>query len=280
MKDVGEVAAAVAGTPLAGLPIGYGVDGTILISDIDPNGLLESWRAAHTLIPITDRWPIMVVDDDDEPLETEFDPDFSSVDESELSALDRAARTADPWPQLQRYDDQLITAEDVSFFAVSRSGVDLTADVLANVRLPTTSHDLQRWIYQRVLSDPDLTAQVVDTFRYELSTNYWHTPNRVLLTLLPTASSWLAPHWVSYFDTEGSVLAAALRQWHQRWDVQLVASWNTMLQLIVGRQPRPGDQAWTAARQILALATHFEIHQWELAVALPGGQAWFLHRRP
>jgi hypothetical protein len=53
-----------------------------------------------------------------------------------------------------------------------------------------------------------------------------------------------------------------------------------MLQLVVERPPAPGDEAWTVAGQILALATNFDIFQWELAVALPESEAWFIHRRP
>lgn len=276
MTDVRDVAAALAGTPLAGLPVGYGLDGTILIPGVDPARLLEFWRAARALVPVTGRWPVMVMDEDDDPLDTEYDPEFASVDESELADLDRAARTADPW----RHDDRILTGDELPYLVSSRSGVDLTVPALASVPLPATSQTMQHWLYRRVLSDPELTAQLVDFYRYELSTDCWFTPHRVMLTLLPTASSWLAPRWVSYFDTLPPNVAAALWQWHERWGAELVACWGTMLQFVVQRPPAPGDEAWEAAGQLLELATHLHLDQWELAAALPEGRAWFLHRRP
>ncbi|GGO20839.1 hypothetical protein [Micromonospora parathelypteridis] len=48
----------------------------------------------------------------------------------------------------------------------------------------------------------------------------------------------------------------------------------------VGRRPTPGDEAWTVAGQLKALAPNLELSQWEVAVALPAGDAWFVHNRP
>jgi hypothetical protein len=53
-----------------------------------------------------------------------------------------------------------------------------------------------------------------------------------------------------------------------------------MLQFEVHRPPASGDDAFTAARQVLALSPSVDIHQWELAVAMSAGDAWFLHNRP
>ena len=53
-----------------------------------------------------------------------------------------------------------------------------------------------------------------------------------------------------------------------------------MLQFQVGRPPAPGDEAWTAAGQLKALAPNLDLSRWELAVALPAGDAWFVHNRP
>jgi hypothetical protein len=75
-------------------------------------------------------------------------------------------------------------------------------------------------------------------------------------------------------------LAAVLLQWHERWDVRSVACWDTMLHFEVRRPPAPGEDAFTAARQVLALSPNVDIDQWELAVAMRAGNARFLHNRP
>jgi hypothetical protein len=53
-----------------------------------------------------------------------------------------------------------------------------------------------------------------------------------------------------------------------------------MLQFEVHRPPAPGEDAFTAARQVLALSPNVDIDQWELAVAMRAGNARFLHNRP
>ena len=71
-----------------------------------------------------------------------------------------------------------------------------------------------------------------------------------------------------------------LARWEQRWDARLVACWGTMLQFQVGRRPTPGDDAWDASGQLMALAPNLSLLRWEVAVAMPAGSAWFVHNRP
>lgn len=39
LNDLDQIEAALIGTPLAGLPIGYGPSGTVLVADVDPGRL-------------------------------------------------------------------------------------------------------------------------------------------------------------------------------------------------------------------------------------------------
>ncbi|MBB2944575.1 hypothetical protein FB565_004304, partial [Actinoplanes lutulentus] len=193
----------------------------------------------------------------------------------------RAARTVDPWPIFQDGDDDAPDVE-LSFYTQGQYGVDVTADVLPTVGPDAGTQQLLRTAYDHVLSDPGLTDQVREGTRSVVSTDYWFVPDEVSLLLLPTASSWLAPYWAGFFGALGREgdLAAVLWQWQQRWDARLVACWDTMLQFEVHRPPVPGDDAWAAARQLLALGPNFDIQQWELAVAVTEGDAWFVHNRP
>jgi len=123
--------------------------------------------------------------------------------------------------------------------------------------VPSTGRDFERWIYDRMLADPGLATRVRDAVGYSVQTDFWFTPSSTTLALLPTADSWLAPRWISLFGAEENdrELAAVLWQWHCRWGAHLVASWVTMLQFVIDHTPVAGDEAWTAAGQILGLAT-------------------------
>lgn len=267
-----EVAAVLRSTPLAALAVQDGPSGALVVPGIAPDRSHHAWREAYALLPVTGRWPVLV------------DRDPSDLrDDIELADLDQEARSMDPWPYLHDEDDTDAADDDqvpLSFYTRGLRGVDVTADVLPP--LPVSRQDLMRRAYDHVLSDPALTAQVLSTLRDVGSTDEWYLPDEVWLLLLPTAASWLAPPWIEFYGTAGEEhdLAAALWQWHHRWDTRLVAGWGTMLQLEVHRPPAPGDDAWTAARQILALGPNLEIHPWELAVAVPHSEAWFIHNRP
>ncbi|MBM0202854.1 hypothetical protein ACIA47_28855 [Micromonospora sp. NPDC051227] len=63
--DLNQIEAAFLGTTLAGLPIGHGPSGAVLVADVDPDRLHEVWQAAEALVPVIERRPVMVTDDFD-----------------------------------------------------------------------------------------------------------------------------------------------------------------------------------------------------------------------
>jgi hypothetical protein len=284
MTTPDEVAAALAGTPMAHLPTGHGPEGTILVRDIAPGGVLEAWEAAYARMPVTGRWPVMVSDDFDEgSLDLLPEPDASAPSEAVLSEFDHATRTLDPWSSFERDDEPVEEPDFLTFFADGcYTHVRFSEEASQRFELPTTVHAVERWAYERVLSEPALVDQVRQDARWAFQTSNWHTPDRVSLLLLPTTAPWLAAYWVDFYGSMGwsAGLGAVLRQWHEQYGARLVAGWGTMLQLLVDRPPTSEEQAWTLAGQLLGLTTHLEAHQWELAVALPEGAAWFLHNRP
>ena len=135
-----------------------------------------------------------------------------------------------------------------------------------------------------LLSDPALVARGREWVESLVGTRNWHQVPEAQLVLLPTASPWLAPGWVSYFgatcDNGPQALCAALRQWENRWGAELVACWGTMLQFVVSRQPAPGEQAWELAGQLKAVGGSLQVEQCILALAVSRSDAWFLHDRP
>ncbi|WP_433317393.1 DUF4253 domain-containing protein [Micromonospora sp. CA-269861] len=281
--DLDRIAAAFVGTPLAGLPIGHGPSGTVLVADVDPARLHELWQAADALMPVIGRRPVMVTDDFDDALAIRPEPE-PGPSESELRAFAEAAELSEPWLAYRDYgEDHQVDEGEIEYYALGTTGVDLTA-LVSDVVLPTPLPVLERALYDRLLADADRHAQVLDNVRLVTQTEYWYTPDNVLLMLLPTSDVRSSAYWVEFYgalDPEDQQrFAEVLAQWRHRWDARLVASWDTMLQFQVGRRPTPGDEAWAAAGQLKALAPDLELSRWEVAVALPAGDAWFVHNRP
>ncbi|WP_430500793.1 DUF4253 domain-containing protein [Micromonospora trifolii] len=281
--DLNQIEAAFLGTPLAGLPIGHGPSGTILVADVDPDRLHEVWQTAEALVPVIGRRAVMVTDDFDDALTFRPEPE-QGPSESELRAFAEAAASSEPWLTYRHYsEDHQVDEVEIEFYARGTTGVDLTA-LLPDVALPTPLPALERALYDRVLADADLHAQVLGNVRLVTQTDYWFTPDSVLLMLLPTSDVRSSAYWVDFYgaltEEDRQRLAEVLAQWRHQWDARLVASWGTMLQFQVGRRPTPGDEAWAAAGQLKALAPNLELSQWEVAVALPAGDAWFVHNRP
>ncbi|GAA3923614.1 hypothetical protein Aau02nite_73150 [Amorphoplanes auranticolor] len=275
MDRAGDIAAALRGSTLEDHPVEEGLGGTFLVQNVDPARVLEAWQAARAAMPLTGRWPVFTLPGD---LHHEPEP-------AELVELDRAARTLDPWSVYRRYGaDEAQDRHDVERYVDVFLGADLVEPALQQLRPPTTSHVLQRWIYDTVLADPQLTTRAFSGCEHLVGTNRWHTWPEVQLVLLPTTAQWLAPAWVSYFgaarDNGQAGWAAAMRQWERQWGAGLVAAWGTMLQFTAARRPEPGPQAWELAGQLMAVGGSLQCEQWQLAIALTRGDAWFLHDRP
>ncbi|MET7669292.1 DUF4253 domain-containing protein [Micromonospora luteifusca] len=282
-NDLEQIEAAFVGTPLAGLPIGYGPSGTVLVADVDPHRLQEAWQAADALVPVIGHRPVMVTDDFDDTLRIRPEPE-QGPSESELRAFAEAARSSEPW-LAYRHDseDQEVDEDEIEGYAHGMAGVDLTA-LVSDVVLPTTRPALERALYGRLLADADLYARVFGSVQAVTPVDYWYRPDSVLLMLLPTSDVRSSGYWVNFHGAltreYRQRFAEVLAQWRHRWDARLVASWGTMLQFQVGRRPTPGDEAWTAAGQLKALSPNLGLSRWEVAVALPAGDAWFVHDRP
>ncbi|GAA4263980.1 hypothetical protein [Dactylosporangium darangshiense] len=282
-NDLDQIEAAFVGTPLAGLPIGYGPSGTVLVADIDPNRLHEAWQAADALVPVIGRRPVMVTDDFGDELRIRPEPE-PGPSEPELRAFAEAAESSEPWLAYRHHsEDDEVGEGEVEYYARGLASGDLTA-LVSDVALPTPRQALERALYDRLLADADLHARVLGRVRFVTQTDYWYTPDSVLLMLLPTSDVRSSGYWVDFYGAltreYQRMLAEVLAQWRHRWHARLVASWGTMLHFQVGRRPAPGDEAWTAAGQLKALAPNLDLSRWEVAVALPAGDAWFVHNRP
>jgi len=242
-NDLDQIEAAFVGTPLAGLPIGYGPSGTVLVADIDPNRLHEAWQAADALVPVIGRRPIMVTDDFDDTLRIWPEPE-PGPSESELRAFAEAAESSEPWLGYRHYsEDDEVDEGEVEYYARGMADVDLTA-LVSDVALPTPRQTLERALYDRLFADADLYAQVLGSVRFVTQTDYWYTPDSVLLMLLPTSDVRSSGYWVDFYGAltreYQRTLAEVLAQWRHRWDARLVASWGHHAAVPGGSSPGTG----------------------------------------
>jgi hypothetical protein len=88
MEDPGEVAAALRGTVLDGHPVQEGLGGTLLVDGVEPEWLLDAWRAARSVVGVTGRWPVL----------TGVGELYDEPTAGDVAELERAATSIDPWP--------------------------------------------------------------------------------------------------------------------------------------------------------------------------------------
>ena len=285
MDDPDEIAEVFRGTVLDGLPIEEGLGDTWVVTGIEGSQLLPAWQAARTATAETGRWPVL----------TMADEQWLDADGEQIEALEHAARTVDPWTVYHWWgSDSLITPEEVHLWLPDFLGQDAAEQARRDLSSPQSLVAIERWTWERVVADPATLEQAWRRATRHVGTGHWFTPlDGAQVVLLPTSTQWLAPAWLNYLgatekaahielgdDPGRKGLAAAIRQWEQQWGAELVASWGTMLQFVVGRRPALGEQAWQLALQHLAVGGSLQTPPWELALALTRSDAWFLHHRP
>jgi hypothetical protein len=270
-----EMKKELAGIGLNGL-VKEGPGDVVLVDGIDAEDLLSQWRRARSLVAVTGRWPVAVMLD---YLSSGDDLFIGEPEAADLIELDRSARSEDPWKDISVWQ---VDSLEEAYAVTSVNGLDLRAQIAREMTFPAEEAAVDRWVYDRILADPAQRARELASAAGLTTTRNWFVPDSAALVLLPTTLPWLAPAWLSYFgdleDDWGT--AAALYQWNERWGAELVANWGTMLQLVTTRRPADGQEAWELAGQLKHLGGNLDMDQWELALALTAGDAWFLHDRP
>lgn len=275
VSDEDDVSSMVRGTVLEGRPVRQGDGGVLIVGGIDPGRLMESWVAARGMLDLTGRWPVAIA--------PEWSTGFPEVSGDRLAVIEAEvvgmaeSRVFPRWVNDRPTPQQDWHAYLEAYFP----GGGLPASMASELPDPVLDDDVDRWVFARVQEDP-IRMMPAEQLTSHISRQEWFRPDAVELALLPTTSPWLAGAWLDYFGAEADpvALVAALQRWSGRWDAELVASWGTMLQFRVGRRPRPGNEAWELAGQLLAWGGSLQMSQWQLAVVLPVIDTWFLHDRP
>ncbi|GAA4944991.1 DUF4253 domain-containing protein [Actinoplanes utahensis] len=276
--DIDDTRRALQPTMLRDLPLGRLPGDCLEVGGVDPAQVRPAWQAARAVLPRTRRRPVFL---SAEPHVLDGFPAARS--DAEDALLDRQARTADPWPPPgTAWWEIVVPEEEVCLYVREVPGADLLTEAeewAAGRTAPITVRKLNRFLFDRVRTDPDLLAAVPGDDRL---TGGWYEPDAVRLVLLPFTEPHLVAGRTDFWGTlaRPDRLAAILWQWHQRWAAEPVACWDTMLQFTVGRRPASAEAAWDLAVQIKHLATNLEMDLWEIAVAVTRGDTWFLHSRP
>lgn len=275
--DAAAVEQVLTGTDLIGLPVTEGPGGVVVVEDIAVRDVLTQWRAARSVVEQTGRWPVAFTLE----FAGSLDDAIGAPTAEQLDVLQLMAESGDPWTD--DWEPWPVEGSELEYRAKTPSGLDLVALAERSLSLPTTEPILDRWLYDQVLAVPGQRERELAHVAGYASTEYWFVPDSASLALLPTSSPWLAPAWLSYFGALGEhawTVTAALHQWHRRWGAELVASWGTMLQVVPARRPADGEEAWQLAGELKKIGGSLQMDQWQLALAVAEGDAWFLHDRP
>ncbi len=247
---------------------------------MDPSQVLPVWQVARDALPASGRWPVCIWDSDEaREIADPGDPAAAAAELAEAAAHADPGAVASGW-----INDFPETLADLETFVQHRfpNHPDLAQRVIDDLGDPTTQPAFDRWLYEALLNEPALRSEVdVDYLR---GTRQWFQPKRVTLALLPTDQGWLSPAWLSFHSFEmperEAALAAAQRDWSRKYGAEIVANWGTMLQFLVGRPPTDPWDAYDLAGQLKDVGGSLQMYRYELALALPRSNAWFLHDRP
>src|SRR5262245_26709795 len=191
MDDPDEIAAALRGTALDGLPIEEGLGETWVVTDVEPGQLLSAWRAARAAVPQTGRWPVL----------TDVDEQWQEPTTEEIEVLDQEARTIDPWTVYRWWGaGALVEPENVPRWVPSFLRQDVAEQARRDLSRPTTLLAVARWTWEQLLADSTALEQAWRKAAPLVGTGCWYRPRQgVQLVLLPTPIQWLAPAWLDYF---------------------------------------------------------------------------------
>jgi hypothetical protein len=288
MTSTARETQAVLGDGLGGLACREGPGGTVVIDGVAPESWLSTWQLARDALDVYRRGPVAThvweTTSYSEPgwIEPErfVDEEIADVAPDQVAAFRAAALTAQPWSvfPLDARDYELPEGH----LQYNLPPALPLEEALRDLRAPYTTATVSRYLFERLLQEPHLYGD--GDIAWFASQAHWFVPDNVSLVLLPTTDSWMGGCWLGFHGAldprRRAALAAAERAWLQRWGAERTASWLTMLQLVAAGPVADPEEAWTAAGQILAVASSNQEGQWRLALALQRDRFWFLHDRP
>jgi hypothetical protein len=306
----GEIASALGATILGGRPVqrlsnvrssersfrsAPVTDGnhSFLIS-CEPEEIEAAYLAARSVVGQTGRWPVATAGWSGLPLADELDEGriwplgdlLPPLSDAELNAKVRSR-----WDELDAYrsDDHWSDLRHHLARTEGRTGRAPSEDEVRSALGDDPGElTLDRWLFH--WEHAHAPRAVDDGAARRDQRDDWFVPvgQPCGVVLTPTANAWIAGGLLDFFGAderaETPFLLALLRRWNDRWGAEVVASFGTMLELIVERPPtEPSDVIELAVEHhAIAPCTLMlpGISVREYADGLRGGGSWFLHERP
>lgn len=259
---------------------------------------LDAWKLLRSLVPQTQRYPIITF--------SWFDDDYFSRFYYEEEQVTGKIVSTSPEAIIAQIGEVDIAAfleqenqesfpqylEDTLEYSLEliKEQFGTSPDILAVKKLVDNQNiksevDLEKWLeeWERENFPEQKASNPIDTTYLD-----WFVHNDTLdLILLPTPNSWdsLAYiHWFGAGMVGTPLVIALLKKWYEQYQAELVCHYGTMLQLSVGRSPDNLEEAFSLAWEQMAIAPCTlllpGVRLREHACALLTVRRWFLHERP
>jgi hypothetical protein len=302
--DPNVLAASLEGTVLGGRPVEvFDIplhDMSAFAVAIAPDEVVAGWTAARGLLEVSGRWPVATASWNLGPVDpaelfSRFPFEASSQHDAapmavvaRAEAIDVAEHIAERLAVLREDEpvDEWIdheVGETYAKFGVAPS-VEQVRHAIADEGLQGRV-DLDHWLFGWELAnfEEPISLQPPD-----LGYQDWYQPSgqQSAIVFLPTPRPWETLSFMSWWASElaggNEPLVGVLHDWYQRFGVELVAHWGTMLQIVVSRRPGDPEAAWSLAleHELIAPSTLHLLPVREHARTLLQADRWLLHERP
>ena len=247
---------------------------------------LDAWKLMRSLLPITGRYPVLVMDSisDDYAPDTWFDRQAYEEEAAEgliqstaADTIIAEAETVDRATFLERFQDEI--AEDVESDYLWNDLICVLEEVAeelgkgpseAEIRkllddgVVRSPFELEKWLFNWELQNVETHRPTMDTPIYG---DLWDVygwggemePRTVSLFLLPTQHSW---ETLAYWPWSGSstigttVVMSFLKAWNQQYGAELVWNCGMTLRLKISQKPTVTDEAFQLACEHYSLAPY------------------------
>lgn len=299
-----QLRALIADTPLEGLVLRdidlFDGSGQVFAIDIEERDVLEMWRAARALVPVTGRAPCVLATWGETAVGEErfrrFPGEFSDLSSEEVLRRAGSMSEADAVTWFRdRYSEHPFDVWERPYGPESdveralgethrRTGRAPTErDVRSGIGQPATEEALERWLLTWETTNNVTDAEEAGHLEWFRESS---VPTSVVLLASPNSFDALAlsSFWANDSADDAVALLALARSWNHRFGAELVAHFGTILEFVVERPPSSIDDAFqlaceqywvapcTTALGGVALRDH--------ARALVDRPTWFLHERP
>lgn len=267
----------------------------VLAIAIDNNEALGAWEILRQKLTLTERWPILVINDHDLFSSFPFTIEVNKQGyEYSVRDLINKANILDLETELQNlarreFDDNWQDEIEISWSDLQAKW-GITPDLEEITKLIENKeiydhYSLEKWLFNWEIERFSQPAKE----NKDASYLDWYQPKyeTISLLLMPTSNSWEIPAYIHWYGAEmctTELLIALLKKWGEMYEAELVAHYGTMLQIITKQKPTTPEAAFRLAwsQELIAPCTTIlpGISLRDHAKELLGTNKWFLHERP